>query len=147
MAGTADDDAAATTLPADHGQSTNFAEAMGMLVQRGTLTWLLARPVAVVAAVAGDQLGYLEGRMWGPKLRTSRVARRVGTERWNKAEATVACYGIPAVIIGRCLAGIRTVVPRIAGSSGLPYRRFLAGSCLWAGVELSAGQFTGWVAL
>ncbi|MBB4688294.1 DedA family protein [Amycolatopsis jiangsuensis] len=122
---------------------------MGMLVQRGTLTWWLALPVAVVAAVAGDQLAYLEGRLWGPRLRTSRFARRIGTERWDKAEATVVRYGVPAVVLGRCLAGIRTLVPRVAGSSGLPYRRFLPGSLgaalLWAGVELSVGQLTGWV--
>jgi membrane-associated protein len=124
---------------------------MGVLLQRGTLTWWLALPVTVFAAVAGDQLAYLEGRLWGPKLRKSRFGRRIGHERWNKAEATVARYGVPAVILGRCAAGIRTLVPRLAGSTGLPYRRFLVGSCgaavLWAGAELSVGQLAGWAAL
>ncbi|GAA3577149.1 DedA family protein [Amycolatopsis ultiminotia] len=123
---------------------------MGFLVQRGTLTWWLTLPVAVAAAVAGDQLAYLEGRHWGPRLRTSRFARRIGPRRWEKAEATVTRYGVPAVVLGRCLAGLRTLVPRVAGSVGLPYCRFLVSSLgaavVWAGVELSVGQFAGWVA-
>ncbi|WP_033288143.1 DedA family protein [Amycolatopsis jejuensis] len=123
---------------------------MGFLVQRGTLQLWPTLAVCVVAAVAGDQLAYWEGRVLGPRLRRSRVGRRIGAQRWDKAEAAVARYGVPAVVLGRCLAGVRTLVPRVAGSAGLSYRRFLTGSLcaavLWAGVELTIGQVTGWVA-
>ncbi|WP_020664753.1 DedA family protein [Amycolatopsis benzoatilytica] len=123
---------------------------MGFLVQRGTLQLCWALAVCVAAAVAGDQLAYWEGRLWGPRLRRSRLGQRIGDEKWNKAEATVARYGVPAVVLGRCLAGVRTLVPRVAGSAGLSYRRFFVGSVcaamLWAGVELTVGQLTGWVA-
>ncbi|WP_329067499.1 DedA family protein [Amycolatopsis sp. NBC_01480] len=123
---------------------------MGFLVQRGSLSWWLALPVAVTAAVAGDQLAYLEGRLWGPRLRASRFGRRIGAARWDRAEAVVARYGVPAVVAGRCLAGVRTLVPRVAGSAGLPYGRFFAGSLcaavLWAGTELAVGRLTGWAA-
>lgn len=114
---------------------------MGFLAERGTLHLGLAWVVAVAAAVLGDQLAYLEGRHWGP-----RVARRVGRERWARAETAVARYGVPAVIAGRCLAGFRTLVPRVAGSAAMPYRRFAAGSVaaavLWAGAELLVGHAT-----
>lgn len=123
---------------------------MGFLVQRGTLQLWPALAVCVVSALAGDQLAYLEGRLWGPKLRRSRVGQRIGDAKWDKAEAAVARYGVPAVVLGRCLAGVRTLVPRVAGSAGLSYRRFFIGSVcaavLWAGVELTMGQVTGWVA-
>jgi|SRR4051812_29643518 membrane-associated protein len=118
---------------------------MGFLAERGTLHLGLALPVAVLSAVLGDQLAYLEGR----RLRRSRLARRVGQDRWDRAEAAVARYGVPAVIAGRCLAGVRTLVPRVAGSAAMPYRRFAVGSVcaavLWASAELLAGHLTALV--
>ncbi|QKV78131.1 DedA family protein [Amycolatopsis sp. Hca4] len=111
---------------------------MGFLAERGTLDLGLAWLVAVAAAVSGDQLAYLEGRRWGPRL-----SHRNG---WRRVETAVARYGVPAVIAGRCLAGVRTLVPRVAGSAAMPYPRFLAGSVcaavLWAGAELLAGHTT-----
>ncbi|WP_370968712.1 DedA family protein [Amycolatopsis sp. cg9] len=117
---------------------------MGFLAERGTLDFGLALTVAVAAAVLGDQLAYLEGRRWGPRL-----ARRVGRQRWDRAESVLARYGVPAVIAGRCLVGLRTLVPRVAGSAAMPYRRFAAGSVaaavLWAGAELLVGHTTALV--
>jgi len=114
---------------------------MGFLAERGTLHLGLAWVVAIAAAVLGDQLAYLEGRHWGRRL-----AHRAGRERWERAETAVARYGIPAVIAGRCLAGVRTLVPRVAGSAAMPYRRFAAGSVaaavLWASAELLVGHTT-----
>ncbi|HEY3480074.1 MAG TPA: DedA family protein [Streptomyces sp.] len=114
---------------------------MGFLSERGTLHLGLALAVAVSAAVLGDQLAYLEGRRWGPRL-----ARRAGQDRWDRAESAVARYGVPAVIAGRCLVGLRTLVPRVAGSAAMPYRRFAAGSVaaavLWASAELLVGHAT-----
>ncbi|QFU90830.1 DedA family protein [Amycolatopsis sp. YIM 10] len=112
---------------------------MGGLAAHGTLNLPLALVVAVLAAVAGDQLAFLEGRRWGARLRA-----RVGHARWTRAESFVARYGVPGLIAGRCLAGVRTVVPRVAGSAAMPHRRFTAGSTcaavLWAGAELLAGH-------
>ncbi|GHF99627.1 MULTISPECIES: DedA family protein [Amycolatopsis] len=114
---------------------------MGFLAERGTLHLGLAWVVAVAAAVLGDQLAYLEGRRWGPRL-----SHR---DRWQRVERAVARYGVPAVIAGRCLAGVRTLVPRVAGSAAMPYRRFAAGSVcaavLWASVELLVGHTTALV--
>lgn len=122
---------------------------MGFLAERGTLDLGLAWVVAVAAAVVGDQLAYLEGRHWGPRLRGSRPARRIGEHRWERAETAVARHGVPAVIAGRCLAGVRTLVPRVAGSAAMPYRRFaaasLAAATLWASAELLVGHATALV--
>ncbi|MEU0792359.1 DedA family protein [Amycolatopsis sp. NPDC005961] len=118
---------------------------MGFLAERGTLHLGIALPVAVVAAVVGDQLAYFEGR----RLRRSRLVRRIGQDRWDRAEAAVARYGVPAVIAGRCLAGVRTLVPRVAGSAAMPYRRFavvsVCAAVLWASTELLVGHLTALV--
>ena len=122
---------------------------MGFLAGRGTLDLWLALVVAVFAALLGDQLAYLEGRRWGPRLRLSRLGRKIGENRWERAESAIARHGIPAVIAGRCLAGVRTLVPRVAGSAAMPYRRFAFGSVcaaiLWASAEILVGQATAWV--
>lgn len=49
---------------------------MGFLAGRGTLDLPLALTVAIGAAVAGDQIAFLEGRRLGPRLRTTRFGRR-----------------------------------------------------------------------
>ncbi|WP_410596650.1 DedA family protein [Amycolatopsis sp. lyj-23] len=114
---------------------------MGFLAERGTLDLGIAWTVAVAAAVLGDQLAYLEGRRWGPRL-----SHRNG---WKRAERAVARYGVPAVIAGRCLAGARTLVPRAAGSASMPYGRFAPASVVaavvWASVELLVGHTTALV--
>ncbi len=122
---------------------------MGFLSERGTLNLWLAFGIAIAAALLGDQLAYLEGRYWGSRLKTSRLGRRIGPERWGRAEAAIARYGVPAVVAGRCLAGVRTLVPRVAGSAAMPYRRFALGSVgaavFWAGAELLVGRLTALV--
>src|SRR6266511_2712626 len=59
---------------------------MGFLSERGSLDLWLAFAVASSAALLGDQLAYLEGRYWGPRLRRSRLGRRIGERRWDRAE-------------------------------------------------------------
>ncbi|MGW3959215.1 DedA family protein [Amycolatopsis sp. NPDC005003] len=114
---------------------------MGFLAERGTLHLGLAWVVAVAAGVLGDQLAYLEGRRWGPRL--------IRGDRGKRVEAAIARHGVLAVVAGRCLAGVRTLVPRVAGSAGMPYRRFAAGSVaaavLWASAELLVGHTTALV--
>lgn len=122
---------------------------MGFLAGRGTPDLPPALTVAIGAAVAGDQIAFLEGRRLGPRLRTTRFGRRFGRDRWDRVERAVARYGVPAVVAGRCLAGVRTVVPRIAGAAEMPYRRFVPGSVcaavVWACAELFLGHAGAWV--
>ena len=43
--------------------------------------------IAVGAAALGDTVGYEVGRTLGPRLRDSRIGRRIGPDRWKSAEA------------------------------------------------------------
>ncbi|WP_026360787.1 DedA family protein [Amycolatopsis nigrescens] len=117
---------------------------VGFLAERGTVNLWLALAVAAGAAVLGDQLGYLEGRRFGPALRATSAGRRVGPDRWRRLDARLNRYGVPAVMAGRWLAGVRTLVPRLAGAAAMPRVRFTAGSAaaalVWAGAELLAGH-------
>lgn len=97
--------------------------------------WMLAVGV-FVAAVGGDQLGYLLGRRYGPKVFSrpdSRIFRRDHAER---AQQFFARHGSLAVILGRFVPVVRTFVPVVAGVGQMPRRQFtlfnLVGALAWA---------------
>lgn len=89
--------------------------------------------VVVVAAVAGDSVGYLLGRLAGPWLLTHRPLR--GRPAVTRSRDFVDRYGGPAVFLGRFVAFARAVVPGLVGMSDVRYRVFLVynavGGLLW----------------
>jgi membrane-associated protein len=92
--------------------------------------------IAVVSAVAGDSVGYAFGQRFGPPLRGSRLGRWVGHHRWVKADDFLNKHGGKAVLLGRCTALLRALVPSMSGMARMPYyRTFLpwnaAGGILW----------------
>ncbi|WP_229404591.1 DedA family protein [Micromonospora sp. NBRC 110038] len=98
---------------------------VGLLARMGRLDLGTTLAVTTLAAFVGDQLGYLEGRLLGRRIRDGVIGRRIGADRWRRAEALVVARGGPAVLVGRWTAFARTLVPRVAGAAGLPYRRFV----------------------
>lgn len=108
----------------------------GVFCQKGTLNLWVMIPIAVVAAVAGDSVGYEFGRHFGPGLRSSRFGLRVGDHRWAKVDAFLHRHGGKAVLLGRLTALLRALMPSMAGMSGMRYRTFLLwnalGGLLWA---------------
>lgn len=110
---------------------------VGFLCYVGTLHLAIALPVMVAGALVGDSLGYLAGRRLGPRLRHTRLGQRVGEERWAKADGLLLKHGGRAVFLARFIAFARTLVPRLAGISGLRYREFLPWNAV--GVTCVAG--------
>lgn len=109
----------------------------GALCATGVFPLAAFLPAAVVAAIAGDSVGYEVGRRFGPRLKTSRLGLRIGERRWALAQWFFAKHGGKAVFLGRAQAVLRALVPALAGSSGLPYRVFLPwnalGGLVWGG--------------
>ncbi len=109
----------------------------GALCATGVFALPVFLPAAVLAAIAGDSVGYEVGRRYGPRLRTSRLGRRIGDDRYLLAESFFARHGGKAVFLGRSQALLRALVPALAGHSGLPYRTFLPwnalGGLVWGG--------------
>jgi len=94
--------------------------------------------IAVLAAIAGDSVGYEIGKRFGPALRVSRFGRRIGARNWEIADGFLHRHGGKAVFLGRCTALLRALIPGMAGIARVPYlRTFLpwnvAGGVLWAG--------------
>jgi membrane protein DedA with SNARE-associated domain/membrane-associated phospholipid phosphatase len=102
-----------------------------------------------VGAVLGDSLGYELGRHLGrPWL--LRYGRWVGVREWHlaRAEAFFQRHGGKTVLLGRFIGFLRALVPFVAGTSGMPYRRFFpynaAGAVLWSVSFVLLGYVLGW---
>ncbi len=112
----------------------------GVLAASGRLSLVALLPLVVISAVVGDSVGYEVGRVFGPRLLSSRLLRS-RAERLDRARATLRRRGGWAVFVARSTAFLRAVVPGLAGVSRMPYRTFLlwnaAGGLVWGvGVTL-----------
>ncbi|MBX9389063.1 DedA family protein [Streptomonospora nanhaiensis] len=95
-------------------------------------------------ALIGETAGYAIGRLGGERFRRSRMGRWIGEDRWLHAEEVLARpRGGLAIIGSRFVAVVHAIVPVLAGTVGMPYRRFIgwamAGSTLWALVHIGIG--------
>jgi membrane protein DedA with SNARE-associated domain len=104
--------------------------------------------VAVLAAVAGDNIGYAAG-FFGGRTLVLRFGRFVGltSERLGRAEGFFRRYGGVIVAGARFIEGLRQANGIVAGTIRMPWPRFLAfnalGAVLWAGLWASAGYLAG----
>jgi membrane-associated protein len=119
----------------------------GVLAHQDRIPLAGALAVGVAGAVAGDSAGYWIGRRWGPRLLSSPLGRRVGPARLHKVESLLLRGEGWALVIGRCTAGARVVLPGLAGMLGLRYRTFVlwtgAAATVWAAAHVLLGYAAG----
>lgn len=101
--------------------------------------------VVLCAALLGDNVGYAVGRRVGPRLHR-RVTNPGRQKLLVAAEARLRTRGGPAVFIGRWTPFVRSVMPSLAGISGMPYLKFLAWDLLAAGSWSIASVLAGFAA-
>ena len=102
--------------------------------------WLVCTLV-VVAAILGDQVGYMFGRKVGPALFRRPDSRLFKQENVEKAHDFFEKHGPKSLVLARFVPIVRTFTPIVAGVSRMRYRSFLVfnviGGVLWgAGVTL-----------
>lgn len=130
----------------------------GVLAYQHQVSLPVIAAVAVIAAIAGDSVGYEVGRRFGTRLLATRVfARR--QEGLQKGQQALRDKGGRAVFLARFTAFLRAVMPGLAGTSRMPYLRFLgfnaAGGLVWglgftllgylAGASYQrVAQYAGW---
>lgn len=96
---------------------------------------------AFLAALGGDQTGYLIGRKAGPAVFNRPGSRFLRGEYADKAHNFFLKYGRRSVVLARFVPIVRTFLPVTAGVGRMRYGAFLAynalGALLWgAGVTL-----------
>lgn len=122
--------------------------AAGVFAGAGQLNVVGVAILGFLAAVAGDNVGYMIGHFGGRRL-VLRFGRYVFvTEaRLAKAEEFFGRNGGKVVGVARFIEGLRQLNGIVAGIAGMPWRRFLVfnalGAALWVVVWTSLGYFAG----
>jgi membrane-associated protein len=100
--------------------------------------------VAAGASLVGQTGGYLIGRRFGGRIRTSWAGRRVGEPNWLRAEAVLRGEKGRALVGSRFLAVAHSLVPVLAGTLRMPWRRFARytalGAVVWGLVYVGLGS-------
>jgi len=126
----------------------------GALAQQGHLWLPLVIATGVLAAVLGDNIGYLIGRRGGRTL-LIRYGHRIllTPETVEKAERFFERHGPKSVFLARFVTGLQTIGALLAGASRMPWRSFfgwnLLGAIAWATAYAALGYLFGasWKAL
>ncbi|AEB44050.1 MULTISPECIES: DedA family protein [Micromonospora] len=122
----------------------------GLLVADGQYLkyplWLVCLLITV-AAIAGDQVGYLFGRKVGPALFRRPNSRLFKQENLLKAHDFFEKYGARSIVLARFVPIVRTFTPIVAGVSRMNYRTFViynvVGGILWGTGVTVLGYFLG----
>lgn len=123
----------------------------GLLVSQGTIgvpIWVVV-PLAAVAAVVGDQVGYGVGRRYGPRVLKRPRSRLLDPAHLDRARSFFDRHGPKAVVLARFVPIARTFTPVAAGAGQMRYRTYLAynvvGGVAWCTTMLLAGYLLGGV--
>ena len=99
--------------------------------------------VVIVGALCGESIGFLLGRHFGPRIRSSRLGRAVGERHWVSAQNYTDRRAGIAVFVSRFLPVLHSIVPLTVGMSTMRYRTFMAWTvpaCIvWAIGYVSVG--------
>ncbi|MFE4227355.1 VTT domain-containing protein [Arthrobacter sp. NPDC056886] len=121
----------------------------GLLVATGTIQvniWVLTALI-IVAAIVGNQVGYLIGSKAGPALFNRPNSKLFKRENVDSAHAFFEKHGGKALILARFVPIIRTFVPVIVGVAQMGKRKFFTynviGAVLWGGGVTLLGYLLG----
>jgi membrane-associated protein len=112
----------------------------------GLNVWTLGGLLSV-ASILGNAVGYLIGRMSGPRLFRREESLLFKPRYLTQAHDFYERHGGKTVILARFMPIVRTFVPVVAGAAGMPYGRYtwynVAGGLLWIWSLLLIGYFLG----
>lgn len=101
----------------------------------------------IIAAIAGDSVGYAFGHRVGRKLFERENSRFFKKKYLLQAEKFYQKHGSLTVVLARFVPIVRTFAPIVAGASKMHYHTFLAfniiGGILWATIFTYLGFFAG----
>ncbi len=108
--------------------------------------WLVCTLI-VLAAVIGDQVGYMIGKFLGPKLFNRPNSKLFKQENLDKAHEFMEKYGPKAIVLARFVPIVRTFAPIVVSAGRMKYRTFLTyniiGGIAWGTGVTLAGYWLG----
>ena len=118
----------------------------GLLHQQLNLSLPVLIGVVMVAAIAGDQVGYMLGRKFGRRWFKD-DARILKTKHLSETEEFFAKRGGWALVLARFVPVVRTYAPLVAGVANYNYRKFalwnISGAVAWTASITLLGTWLG----
>lgn len=130
-------------LPASFLPGDSLLLLAGALIARDIMALIPTFLILSCAAGLGCWLSYLQGRWLGRSRRVKAWLSHLPPRYNQRAQLLFHRHGLWALLIGRFLAFVRTIVPTLAGISELSNHRFQLfnwiSAILWVGSILSLG--------
>lgn len=118
----------------------------GVIAGQGEISLLVLVGIVWTAAILGDSTSFLIGRRLGRGFVLRHGARvKITEERLEQVEGYFRRHGGKTILIGRFIGLVRALAPFIAGTSRMPYSRFLPYSILGTGLWAAAFSVLGYV--
>ncbi|WP_067451734.1 VTT domain-containing protein [Nocardia alba] len=100
-----------------------------------------------IAAIAGDQVGYVIGARGGTALFKDNDARFLKKRYIDESHAFFVKHGPITIVLARFVPIVRTFAPVVAGAAGMRYRTFaiynIIGGVLWGAGVTYLGYLLG----
>ena len=107
----------------------------GFVAGQGKISLVLLLAIVWACARAGDVTSYFLGRRLGREFLVKHGPKvKITEDRLEKVEGFFHKYGGSAILLGRFVGLVRAVAPFIAGSSRLPFRRFIVFDVIGTGI-------------
>jgi membrane protein DedA with SNARE-associated domain/membrane-associated phospholipid phosphatase len=118
----------------------------GLVAGQGQISVVTLIGVVWACAVAGDLTSFVLGRRLGRSFLVKHGAKvQITSERLRTVEGFFDRHGGKAILIGRFVGLVRAIAPFLAGSSGMPLRRFLPYDVIGAGLWGSTFVLLGYI--
>jgi membrane protein DedA with SNARE-associated domain/membrane-associated phospholipid phosphatase len=118
----------------------------GVIAGQGEIQLIPLIGLVWVCAVLGDTTSFFIGRRLGRRFLEKHGPRvKITHERLEQVEGYFDSYGGRTILIGRFIGLVRALAPFVAGSSGLPYRRFIPYSIVGCGLWSTTFCVIGYV--
>src|SRR5919197_3679458 len=119
----------------------------GLVAATGVLDIWWLNALLIVAAIAGDSVGYAIGYRAGPRIFTREESLLFRPSHVERTRRFYQRHGAKTIVIARFVPIIRTFAPVVAGVGQMQYRRFLlynvAGGVGWVTSMTWAGYLLG----
>ncbi|MFD4369876.1 DedA family protein [Rhodococcus sp. NPDC058521] len=102
---------------------------------------------AMVAAICGNQVGYVIGHRAGNKILARKGGKYLNYENLHRVNVLLEKHGFWSVLIARWIPWVRTLCPMVAGAARMNHTKYTIastiGAIIWAPVLLLLGFYGG----
>ncbi|RLM20567.1 hypothetical protein BIY29_14985 [Brenneria alni] len=134
-------------LPAAFLPGDSLLILVGVLVAKGTMNFPFTIVLLTTAASLGCWVSYIQGKWLGNTRIVQGWLAHLPAHYHQRAHQLFHRHGLSALLVGRFLAFVRTLLPTIAGLSGLNNARFQffnwMSALLWVLILVSLGFALG----